>query len=246
VVADAVKIITLKQVRSKQALLSWWLALSVIPVSSRIVLLICNRTRLSPNLITTCSVLFRLATASVFLQGEALFYVVGSVLFYFAAVCDAMDGPVARLTGKTSEFGRYFDHISDLVGDFLILAALAFGRGMLFEPLVIGMLFMHVAESYMSYLTNLAMGQREPVLLDESTSLPVVNIFLKYRQIFFSRNLKSFLSFPDYTASTFILFPVLSMPVLGLKIGFFLLLVTTLYTIFSSFVSIHTGERRFP
>lgn len=237
---------SLTQIKANFTLVSWWLAIAVIPLSGRAALYFCNKTNLSPNFFTTCSFSLRLATALLFFQGEVPLYVAGAVLFYFASVFDAIDGPVARLTGQESNFGRYYDHVSDLVGDFLILAALAFGQEMLFTPLVFGILFMHIAESYISYLTNMAVVKRDAEGESSVFDNVLVRAFVRYRLFFFDRNLKSFFSFPDYSAFTFILFPVLGAPLLGLKVGFVLLLVSTLFTVLSSFVSLHTGETRFP
>lgn len=237
---------SLEQVKAGLTLLSWWISLMVIPLSSRLALLVCRYSALKPNCFTTCSLLLRLITAALFLLGEPVMYVAGAFSFYFACVFDAIDGPVARLTGQATEFGRYFDHVSDLVGDFLILAALAFGRGMLCSSLVVGMLFMHIAESYISYLTGIALQRRGTFCGSGKIRNSLVLVYARYRHFFFSRNLKSFFSFPDYTAATFILFPLLGSPEKGIKIGFFFLLATTLYTVFSTFISLHTDEHHFP
>jgi len=235
---------TLQQVNEKLVLRSWWASFGVLPLANRLVVLVCNYTDLTPNQITAVSSVFRLLSALCFLGGSRWGMVAGALSYYLAYVIDCVDGPVARLKGKSSTSGRYFDHLSDLVGDLFILAALGYGQGLLFTPLVLAMLFMHIAESYMSYLTNMALELRS------AQSLPVeggpLGWFRDYRQFFFSRNFKSFLSFPDYEALTLLFFPLIGLPELGLRVGFYLLLVTTLYSILSSFVSIHTGERRFP
>lgn len=237
---------TLKQVNEKLVLRSWWASFGVLPLANRLVVLVCNYTELTPNQITAVSSVFRLLSAFCFLGGSRWGMVVGALCYYLAYVIDCVDGPVARLKGKTSTFGRYFDHLSDLVGDLLILAALAYGQGLLFTPLVLAMLFMHVSESYVSFLANLALGSRSAQERQTGACSGPLNWFLSYRQFFFSRNFKSFLSFPDYEALTLLVFPLIGLPVLGLQVGFYVLLTTTLYTIFSSFLSIHTGERHFP
>lgn len=237
---------SLRQVNDKLVLRSWWASFGVLPLANRLVVLVCNYTELTPNQITTVSSVFRLLAAFCFLGGSRWGLVAGALSYYLAYVIDCVDGPVARLKGKTSTFGRYFDHLCDLVGDILILAALAYGQGLLFSPLVLAILFMHIAESYISYLTNMLLGvPRDPKNQTEYSWGPLV-WFLKYRQFFFARNFKSFLSFPDYEALTLFVFPLIGLPILGLQIGFYVLLMTTLYTVFSSFVSIHTGDSRFP
>jgi phosphatidylglycerophosphate synthase len=236
---------TLKQVNEKLVLRSWWPSIGVLPLANRLVVLACNYTELTPNQITAISSVFRLLSVFFFLGGSRWGLVAGAICYYLAYVIDCVDGPVARLKGKTSVFGRYFDHLSDLIGDMLILAALAFGQELLFTHLVLAMLFMHAAESYMSYLANLSMEGRGNGSSEKHQAGPL-GWYRKYRQFFFFRNFKSFFSFPDYTGLTLFVFPLLGLPVLGIEVGFYLLLLTTLYTIFSSFISLHTGERRFP
>ena len=238
----------LEQVKEKLVLRSWWASFGVLPLANRLVVLACNYTELTPNQITAVSSIFRLVSALCFLTGSRWGVIAGAISYYLAYVIDCVDGPVARLKGKTSYFGRYFDHLSDLFGDILILGALGFGQGLFATPMLLWMILMHVAESYISYFANFALDanrseESTPSDFPKEGPLPW---FQGYRRFFFSRNFKSFLSFPDYEAVTLLLFPLIGMPVLGLKIGFFFLLMTTLYTVLSSFVSIHTGERRFP
>jgi hypothetical protein len=110
--------------------------------------------------------------------------------------------------------------------------------------LVFAMLFMHISESYISYLANFVLDVRGGESLEYRNG--PLQAFFRYRNFFFSRNFKSFLSFPDYEAVTLFIFPLLGVPVLGLHVGFVLLLLTSCYTILSTFVSIHCGIRQFP
>ncbi|PLX88354.1 MAG: CDP-alcohol phosphatidyltransferase family protein, partial [Desulfuromonas sp.] len=49
-----------------------------------------------------------------------------------------------------------------------------------------------------------------------------------------------------YEAIIFIVFPLLGKAALGLSVGFYFAITVALYTVFSTFVSLHTGEHRFP
>jgi phosphatidylglycerophosphate synthase len=236
---------TLRDVTSHLVLKSWWASVAILPFANRSVVFVANRTELTPNQITGISALFRLFAVFLFLSGERWSLVLGGFCFQLAYMIDCVDGPVARLKVKTSVLGRYLDHVSDLVGDLLILAALAWGQGFLYTPLVFAMLFMHVAESYISYLANFVLDAKESIR-ETRLRTGILGAFLRYRQFFFTRNYKSFFSFPDYEAITLFLFPLFGFPVLGLKIGFVLLLITCCYTILSTFVSIHSGVKQFP
>ena len=233
---------SLQQADEGMNLKTWWAMLLIYPLARRITVWTVNYTNLTANHITLTSIGFRFLTICCFLQGSRGWLVTGALFFYLAYAFDCTDGTVARLKKSSSEFGRYLDHVSDLFGDILILTALAGSHGLLSTPMYVGMVFMHMAECYISYLTVFA-------LTASSSSASDTGIFAlvnQYRQWWFSRNIKSFFSFPDYTAFTFVFCPLLGIPELGLQIGFYFLLMICLYTVFSSFVSIHTGIKSFP
>ena len=234
--------ITCSDVKSKLPLKTWWAMLLVLPVSVRAIQFVVNRTSLSPNLITIFGLLLRLVTAGLFLSAGRIELAAGALCYVAAYVCDCTDGAVARLTGKTSEFGRYLDHISDLLGDILILLALSWSQNLISAPWIWAMVFMHIAECYISYLCGFILKNHEGGL----STFILFRWFNRYRSWFFSRNLKSFFSFPDYTALVFVVFPLLGLPSLGLQVGFYFLLIIVLYTVKSTFVCIHTDVKQFP
>jgi phosphatidylglycerophosphate synthase len=234
--------IDVAQADAAMSLKTWWALVFIYPLARPLTVFIVNRTRITPNQVTFCAMGLRAITVLCFWQGSRLGLLVGAVAYYLAYVCDCTDGTVARITGKTSELGRYLDHVADLVGDLVILLVLAGSQGLLPSPMVFGMMFMHVAECYISYLGGFAISNRD----QGKSSFFLFELINRYRQWWFEKNIKSFFSFPDYTALVFVLFPLLGMPAAGLQIGFCFLLFIVFYTILSTFVSLHTGERRFP
>jgi len=224
------------------SLKTWWALLCIYPLARPLTVWIVNRTRISPNQITFAAMGLRLTTAICFFTATRWGLVVGALTYLIAYVCDCTDGTVARLKQQSTELGRYLDHVADLVGDFLILAILAWTQNLLFSPIVLGMLFMHIAECYISYLAGFALPEKhEP----KATNF-IFDYVNKYRDWWFLQNIKSFISFPDYNAFVFVVMPMLGLHELGIKIGFYLLLVICSYTVFSTFVSIHSGRRYFP
>lgn len=230
------------EIKSKLPLKTWWAMVVVLPLSVRLIGFIVKRTSLSPNMITTAGLLLRLTTAVAFLLATPPAYAIGALVYITAYVCDCTDGAVARITGQTSEFGRYLDHVSDLLGDILILLALAWSQQMLYQPFVWAMVLLHMAECYISYLAVFALKQHDGQL----GNFIMLRVFNRYREWWFKRNIKSFLSFPDYTAFVFVFFPLIGLPELGLKLGFWLLLVIVSYTILSTFTALHSQVRKFP
>lgn len=83
-----------------------------------------RHTALTPNHVTTLSLLTGLAAAGLLALGGALAHV-GAGLFVLALVLDHADGELARMTGRTSRFGHYYD----LAADATVLTAVFVGIG---------------------------------------------------------------------------------------------------------------------
>ena len=76
-----------------------------------------------PNLLTVLSAALNSLGAVWIAAGRPLVAVVWFVLF---APLDALDGEVARLTGRTSRFGAFLDSTLDRVVDGLVFSAMAY------------------------------------------------------------------------------------------------------------------------
>jgi phosphatidylglycerophosphate synthase len=84
-----------------------------------------RHSRVTPNAVTTLTLILGLLAAWLLAQGGAVSQV-GAALFVLACLLDHADGELARLTGRTSTFGHYYD----LIADALVMAALFVGIGM--------------------------------------------------------------------------------------------------------------------
>ena len=65
-----------------------------------------------PNLVTAASLFAGFYSLVATLNGN---YSTAAVWIFISAVCDGLDGKVARMTGTTSKFGVEFDSLADLV-----------------------------------------------------------------------------------------------------------------------------------
>lgn len=83
----------------------------------------CVRLGVTPNTITTLSLVFTLAAAICF--GAGRFFEGGWALL-IGFMCDAWDGIVARKTGASSEAGEFFDATIDRYNDLLAFLGLMF------------------------------------------------------------------------------------------------------------------------
>ena len=85
------------------------------------------RTPVTPNHLTTLRLLAGLSAAAFFAFGERDMDLAGSGLFVLSLLLDRADGILARLSGRTSDFGHAYDLISDGICDTLIFVGIGIG-----------------------------------------------------------------------------------------------------------------------
>jgi CDP-diacylglycerol--glycerol-3-phosphate 3-phosphatidyltransferase len=86
------------------------------------------RTPVTPNALTAAGVsLCASAAVLVWLEdrNELLFFWLGAVVFVVGSVLDILDGALARLSGKGTEFGAFLDSTTDRVSEGFVLGAIA-------------------------------------------------------------------------------------------------------------------------
>ncbi len=84
-------------------------------------------TSVTPNQITTLRLLIGLAACALLAAGENALLHVGAGLFLLSNLTDHADGELARMTGRTSRFGHFYDLVCDALVHTLVFAALGFG-----------------------------------------------------------------------------------------------------------------------
>jgi phosphatidylglycerophosphate synthase len=85
------------------------------------------RLGVSPNHVTALTLLLAVAGAALFVTGEAIDAYWGAFIFVVARFLDHFDGELARLTGKTSRFGYYFDYAVGGLSYGALFASLGIG-----------------------------------------------------------------------------------------------------------------------
>ena len=73
------------------------------------------------------------ATATADSDG-AMKLIIATLLFGFAAFCDALDGQIARVHNKDSSYGDFLDHTIDRIVDFGIIVAIGVNTAWLTSP----------------------------------------------------------------------------------------------------------------
>jgi CDP-diacylglycerol--glycerol-3-phosphate 3-phosphatidyltransferase len=77
------------------------------------------RSGVTPNTITVVGLLLNIGVAAVIASGNL---VLGGVFVLMAGAFDALDGAVARATGKTSQFGSFLDSTLDRYSEAVVYA----------------------------------------------------------------------------------------------------------------------------
>jgi len=80
-----------------------------------------NKLNITPNMITTISIIFGILSAHNIFKGN---FKTSALLFIISYYFDCVDGKLARKYNMVSEFGDFYDHFSDLFKIIIILYAL--------------------------------------------------------------------------------------------------------------------------
>jgi len=84
-------------------------------------------TGLSPNFWTCVGLAFALISAVVYGIGIEFGLIIGGILLLVSGFFDVVDGQVAKVTGKTSKKGSYFDSMFDKIAEVAIFLGILIG-----------------------------------------------------------------------------------------------------------------------
>lgn len=85
------------------------------------------KTRLHPNHLTLGTLLLGISSAVLFASGNSRLCGVAAFLYMLAVFSDHMDGELARLSGKSSNFGHKFDYIVGGINYTLLFIGIGIG-----------------------------------------------------------------------------------------------------------------------
>ena len=85
------------------------------------------KTSVTPNQVTTFSLLLAAFAAVFFSFGIYFFTVIGSILFIFSKFLDHVDGQLSRKIKHVSRFGWYYDYFADTAGYVLMFVGISAG-----------------------------------------------------------------------------------------------------------------------
>ncbi|MGV7221784.1 MAG: CDP-alcohol phosphatidyltransferase family protein [Nitrospinales bacterium] len=96
-----------------------------VPIAARIVTILKN-TPVTPNQVTYSSVLFGLASALAFCQGDIWWIVIAGVFLEISLILDCADGQLARAKNCATDFGRLLDGIGGYVAYLSMIGGMMF------------------------------------------------------------------------------------------------------------------------
>lgn len=83
---------------------------------------------MNPNHLSWLAFLMAVVAGIAFFLASPTWLLVAVVLVFLSAVLDALDGRVAKLTGRASARGDFLDHVLDRYADVIMIGGIALGR----------------------------------------------------------------------------------------------------------------------
>jgi phosphatidylglycerophosphate synthase len=141
------------------------------------------KTNVTPNHLTMVSFVLALLAALAFSRGRYPFFALAGCLSLASTIFDAADGMLARAKAMTSRYGAYLDLFLDRLGDFTVMAGVAFGyarysgrpRFLVFGLMTVALYFLQLTLYYVSILYARSEKSGESA---EAKSLAVCGLFV--------------------------------------------------------------------
>ena len=175
----------------------WWASIFSAQVANILLIFIADKKSITPNCVTASS-LFLCLIASAFISvGTPLFLIIGGILVQFVFVLDCLDGQLARYRDQSSNFGAWFDRVTDRVKDFLIYFSISYGHYRIYQdwkiwPLgMTSLFFVYLFDYYVNQDIKLE-SIKKPEETKSSSKCPIT----KMTNIVFSLGEKIYKSFP--------------------------------------------------
>jgi phosphatidylglycerophosphate synthase len=115
-----------------------------------------RRCPLSPNAITVIALLLNLGATYLLYRR---FFLIAMAVVVVAGLADAFDGIVARAQNKSTRFGDFLDHVSDRIGDTLLVTGWLLGNAV-WMPLAIASIIGVMLNGYIGTQIEATWGTR--------------------------------------------------------------------------------------
>ena len=199
---------------------AWWTVLAVDPLATRLLLLVANYTRLTPNALTAVSVSLGVLSATLFYAGQ---FVIGAAAYFVGFLLDCVDGKLARLKGVRTRMGPLLDSSGNMLVYAANTFALSFGAAAATAPrtgAILGFAFLAL-HFYHLWLDVFRKASEPTRSLSESLATPAASTARRWVEEFRRRRLTPLPTNPDWEAIVFFIGPLtgLIVPAFALVIG---------------------------
>ena len=174
----------------------WWASVFSGQIANVFLIFISDIKWITPNWVTTFSLLTCIIAAAFISVGTALFLIIGGILVQLVFILDCLDGQLARYREQSSNFGAWYDRVTDRIKDFLIYFSIAFGHYRIYEdwkiwPLgMTSLFFVYLFDYYVNQDIKLEAVERKEKTEGEKTLL------IKALNLIFSIGEKVYKSLP--------------------------------------------------
>ena len=111
----------------------WWASIFSGQIANIFLIFVYDIKWITPNLVTTFS-LFTCVIAAAFISaGIPICLIIGAILVQLVFILDCLDGQLARFRDQSSNFGAWYDRVTDRIKDFLIYFSIASGHFRIYE-----------------------------------------------------------------------------------------------------------------
>ena len=158
----------------------WWASVFSGPFANIFLAFIADIKWITPNCVTTASLFLCIFACGFIANGTPRFLMIGAVLLQFVFIFDCLDGQLARYRGQSSNFGAWYDRVTDRVKDFLIYFSIGLGHYKIYSdwkiwPLaMMGLFFVYLFDYYVNQDIKLEAGPVKEIKEDKKSIL--VNI----------------------------------------------------------------------
>ena len=111
----------------------WWASIFSSQVANIFLYFTCDVKWITPNRVTTSSLFLCIIAASFISVGLTPFLIIGAILVQLVFILDCLDGQLARYRDESSNFGAWYDRVTDRVKDFLIYFSIAYGHYRIYQ-----------------------------------------------------------------------------------------------------------------
>lgn len=106
----------------------WWARIFCGPVANIFLIFIAEKNFITPNYVTTFSLFLCIIACGFICTGVQPYLMIAAVLVQLVFIVDCLDGQLARYRNQCSNFGAWYDRVTDRVKDFLIYFSIAWGH----------------------------------------------------------------------------------------------------------------------